>query len=307
MFFRAAVFVLFAVSAAGGLFAQVKATDFTRANATLNKRYDGKESDAFKKSFQGSDMRYKSFKNENADKAWGGASQLASVNGQKSAFSNESFYGSDKKYSVPEFSQYSQTSRYNGVPEDFVMDNAERNMSKKYEGSFDTEKRSRFHNKIRADYNDHIERSMSDINKYYSRKPTDDESGIAIKKAGADLNQKDESILDLFDISGTHIKRDRLKIALPRAMSSKPIDEDGNFIEAPKTPVRPKTTDLPKLEKLPVQQSNTGGGNVYGSDASITLRRGQSKEMETDFKFNSLGVPKEMQGGRTVIKVQVKK
>ena len=304
---RAAIAVFFAVFVACQAFSQVKATDFTRANATLNKRYDGKESDAFKKSFQGSDMRYKSFKNENAGKTWNGASQTASISGQKSAFSNEGFSGSDKKYSVPEFSQYSQTSRYNGVPEDFLMDNADRNMSKKYEGAFDTEKRSRFHNKIRADYNDHIERSMSDINKYYSRKPTDGESGIAIKKAGADLNQKDESILDLFDVSNTRIKRDRLKIALPKAMSSKPIDEDGNFVEVPKTPVRPKTTDLPKLEKLPVQQSNTGGGNVYGSDASITLRKGQSKEMETDFKFNSLGVPEEMQGGRTLIKVQVKK
>ncbi len=304
---RAAIAVFFAVFVACQAFSQVKATDFTRANATLNKRYDGKESDAFKKSFQGSDMRYKSFKNENAGKTWNGASQTASISGQKSAFSNEGFSGSDKKYSVPEFSQYSQTSRYNGVPEDFLMDNADRNMSKKYEGAFDTEKRSRFHNKIRADYNDHIERSMSDINKYYSRKPTDGESGIAIKKAGADLNQKDESILDLFDVSNTRIKRDRLKIALPKAMSSKPIDEDGNFVEVPKTPVRPKVTDLPKLEKLPVQQSNTGGGNVYGSDASITLRKGQSKEMETDFKFNSLGVPEEMQGGRTLIKVQVKK
>ena len=304
---RAAIAVFFAVFVACQAFSQVKATDFTRANATLNKRYDGKESDAFKKSFQGSDMRYKSFKNENAGKTWNGASQTASISGQKSAFSNEGFSGSDKKYLVPEFSQYSQTSRYNGVPEDFLMDNADRNMSKKYEGAFDTEKRSRFHNKIRADYNDHIERSMSDINKYYSRKPTDGESGIAIKKAGADLNQKDESILDLFDVSNTRIKRDRLKIALPKAMSSKPIDEDGNFVEVPKTPVRPKVTDLPKLEKLPVQQSNTGGGNVYGSDASITLRKGQSKEMETDFKFNSLGVPEEMQGGRTLIKVQVKK
>jgi len=283
------------------LVAQAKMSDFTKANSAfsktyvdqdLNRRFSDKKNARFSTDKEFSTFKFVSSKDAsrylNMEANFGEADNAKVMEGMRN-------FNSEKNYRTPDYSQFKDTDRWYKEKNQIGFQNKDRDLSKKYLGKIDTDRRNQLNDKMRANYDDHFERSMSDINKFHFRSSHSTKSGIVVTKAGGDLEEDDSSIFDFLS-NEQKIDSGGVKLILPKAMVTDPTKLErlsGNSI-----PVEAPTART----SSPIMNNASQQVPIPGTRRTIAEDTVDSDTMN----FSTLGLPKEMQGGKTKIKIQVK-
>jgi len=287
------------------LSAQARVADFTKANSAfsksyvdqgMNERLSDKKNARFSTDKEFSTARFVSSKDAsrfmNMSPNFGEADNARVMQGMKN-------YYDGKNYNRTPNSPFKDTDRWYKENNQVGFRNLDRDLNKKYLGKIEVDRRYHLNDKMRAKYNDHFERSMSDINKFHFRSSHSTDAGITVSKAGGELEKDDSSIFDFLD-SNQKIESGKPKLVLPKAMVTDPAKLErlsGNNIPY-NTPAQSTSSTV---------QTPSSVNNVYQTPVRNTSNTVVEETVDTsEMNFTSLGVPKEMQGGKTTIKVKVK-
>lgn len=94
--------------------------------------------------------------------------------------------GNRENFDVPEYSGKTRRDLWDGADVPLALENTDRNLSKKYLGKIDVNKRdTQYQEFLRDQYAELMEMSMREINKFYFRESHSDEPGVVISQAGA--------------------------------------------------------------------------------------------------------------------------
>ena len=223
---NAAVFYLTAglLTAASASYA-LRSNDFTRANGSFSRKYESENSalGEQKSRFNGMDMDKKSFTSpDNASslvqkRSWlTDNSSAASLSSKRDVDASKSFASPDYKGKIEDYWQNGKTAS--------VL-NSDVDLSKKYEGKIDVSKRNTDKQKYIDEYYGSLsERSMQEINKYYSRTSVSDSETDVIKTAGGKINPEESGFFD-FLTGDEHIKRPQVMFKGPEKKTPKPEAE----------------------------------------------------------------------------------
>ena len=283
------IFVLFfAVSVAipQVLFAQVKQHDYTKTNKTLERSELEKKSSSLieQRASMGKSVEIKTYKNTKDASALMEKTFFYSDKQSKLISSNSSFRDSTKKFDASKTFKPEKESWRNSEKQQKLL-NTEKDLSKKYRGKIDIDKRSILHKDYLENvYENMQERSMQDINKYQFRRSHPTDPGIKITRAGSEAeDKKQSSFLDMFSA------RKNIRIETPLA-TFKGIDKQAN--KAREDPSADKADAKPVIKNLSKPQNSK-------------VKSVQYLDSEKSSKYQFLRVPEGMKAkGKAVIKVE---
>lgn len=281
--------------------------DFTRANSTfMKRRFEESKTSAMqgrkardadkkveKKTFEDiGDVSYLREMKPHVEEGLPGAEM-----------SRQRAQGNRENFDVPEYSGKTRRDLWGGADVPLALENTDRNLSKKYLGKIDVNKRdTQYQEFLRDQYAELMEMSMREINKFYFRESHSDEPGVVISQAGGKLRENDESFWDMLS-PNRNIDRGRVFIKKTRlgqsAATAAPAGEESpaaaraaaaNFTPAqsPMAPAQRRPAAVPQ---------QTGRGE---------LRAVETVDDNIGKQFDLLRVPDSLRAGRPTIKVEVK-
>ncbi len=184
----------------------IKSNDFTKASASAFKRYQTDKSNLSEKSSNISTekldtkMFYDSTRRSNL------RDKESRMSGKNTSLDSSHKYGNQKRLELLEYNGDVRLWDKGKQEANFV--NSDKNFTKKYKGKIDITKRNReYQDFIEAYYGNLVERSMEDINKYYSRSASDTNNDKYVKTAGDKLRAEDDEGFFDFLSSNKKIKR----------------------------------------------------------------------------------------------------
>ncbi len=275
----------------------IKSNDFTRSSAIGSRRYrNDNTNDLKQKTSQFGEKRldletyYDSSKRVNlGDERSHWNDDISNIDTSSRA------YGASRRFPVPEYN--GDTKPWNFADKRASFVNSDRNLTKKYNGKIDINKRNTdYQNFIKDYYGELVERSMEDINKYYSRTSTGSNDKFLQRAGGKLLGEDEEGFFDFLS-SDEKIKR--------KSVSFRGVDNSSISVKR-----KPESTSVPKGETLlspqtsyvPVSPSSNSGNKMLRIDDDI-------KETVIDAEqargLQFLNVPDQFRSKAT-IKVKVK-
>lgn len=280
--------------------------DFTRANSTfMKRRFEESKMSAMqgrkardadkkveKKTFEDiGDVSYLREMKPHVEEGLPGAE----MSGQRAPGNREDF-------AVPEYSGKTRRDLWGGADVPLALENTDRNLSKKYLGKIDVNKRdTKYQEFLRDQYAELMEMSMREINKFYFRESRSDEPGITISKAGGKLRENDGSFWDFLS-PNQHIDRGRVfvkKARLGNSVTAAPPAEDtpsaARAVPANFTPAQSPMAPAQRRPAAIPQQTSRG-----------ELRAVETVDDDIGKQFDLLRVPDSLRTGRPTIKVEVK-
>jgi len=235
-----------------------KNNDMTKSAAGYSKRYRTQDSMLGDKKSQFQDSRFekKSFVDSDKTSRFGG--MKSRVIGDKNfPDSGKAAPDASKKFSVPEYK--GSKGEWRGGSDKANFKNADRNLTKTYSGKIDIAKRNReYQDFVEKYYGSLTDRSMEDINKYYSRAPKEGGADI-VKKAGGKISGEDEE--GFFDFLSPRAKRQpvrftgvekKIRPPKPEAQETKPAQTNSHApqVRAPESAPRKRVSQTPENREV---------------------------------------------------------
>lgn len=288
----------------------LKNNDFTKANASSNKKYSSEKSKlGERRSYlqeQGKVERLRFVTPDNADYL---ANQMAPKpdSALGDSMSRQRDYRSRQEYlDIPEY--HKESDDWYKARTELHLDNIDRDLSKKYLGKIDTSKRDLYdQNYLRERYAEMLELSMQDINKFYFRESHSTEAGIPTQVAGGDLKDGDDA--SIFDFLSNEKKIDRPKVSLIGPRKNPPPDADSSENSKPVSEAAPSAAPLPpsggvKLMPPVVKRSSESPSQQQQSGQKKRVTAIERLDPESVKNFQFMNLPENMRG-ETTIKVEV--
>lgn len=281
--------------------------DFTRANSTfMKRRFEESKTSAMqgrraldadkkveKKTFEDiGDVSYLRKMKPHVEEGLPGAE----MSGQRAQGNRENF-------EIPQYSGKTGRDLWDGADVPLALENTDKNLSKKYLGKIDVNKRdTQYQEFLRDQYAELMEMSMREINKFYFRESHSDEPGVVISKAGDKLRENDESFWDMLS-PNRNIDRGRVFIKKTRlgqsAATVAPAEgESPAAARAATANFTPAQSHMAPAQRRPAavpQQTSRG-----------ELRAIETVDDNIGKQFDLLRVPDSLRAGRPTIKVEVK-
>ena len=282
----------------------VKSNDFTKASNSYSRKY---QSD---KSRYGEEKSRMQGERAAMDKSFSPKTETSRFQGESAHLDgNAAEYFFDK--TAPDASKKFGVKDYSGMSGDWAkgnshasFKNSDVNLSKKYVGKIDVYRRDvDKQREIDGYYSSISERSMTEINKFYSRTPNGSTNDDMIKKAGAQLGGEGDDG-GFFDFLSSHEKIKRAPVSFKsRPASSSEFSRDGaKPVETLQAPT-PATVATGRQQSVPQEASAT-----VLSRPTQTIRSNVLTEeipLERAKKLRFLNVPEELRSNAS-IKVRVK-
>ncbi len=278
----------------------IKSNDFTKSSAVGSRRFQQTDRTS------GFDGKTSQFGDKKLDtKQYYDSSRKANVGNERSRWSGEisnieassRAQGASKKFGVPEY--HGDTSAWRLSEKKSRFANANKFFSKKYEGKIDIDKRNTtYQNFIKDYYGELVDRSMEDINKYYSRTSVGSNDKF-FQKAGGKLRGEDEEGFFDFLFSDEKVKR--------RPVSFRGVDN--SFFKSATKKEETSTKANEEAESttyhhsyVPVSQTSEGGKRKLLIDDGAAEKVIDAEQAKS---FRFLNVPEQFRSKAT-IKVKVK-
>lgn len=324
------LFVTLLFGAVSPALCSLKNNDFTKANTSFSRKYETLSNPFNGLRARGADKKFPTNPYSYEDKTRGLRDKEAPMTktDKLGNMDQRRDRRSGKPYdSIPDYSRRDERWRNDGLK--MRDDNLSRNMNKEYRGRFaDKTLKPRFSTEeIRNNYEEMLERSIGDINKYQygaSRQSSPEAQGpLPVVRAGGEHDAEDTGIFDFLK-SHTHIDRPTVGFKGALKPSKTPLPERENTPEV--EPIRgrepaPDTAPGAVLPPIPVSQPN---GNISASvsttvggranrplknvmvDKKTGERRVLKSITEVDSDLDILNnVPKDWRAGKPQIKIEV--
>ncbi len=280
----------------------IKSNDFTKSSAVGARRFQQTNRTS------GFDGKTSQLGDKKLDtKQYYDNSKKANVGSQRSRWSGEvsnidasaRAQGASKKFGVPEYQGDTSAWQFSDKKSRFA--NANKNFSKKYEGKIDINKRNTtYQNFIKDYYGELVERSMEDINKYYSRTSFGSNDKF-FQEAGGKLRGEDEEGFFDFLFSDEKVKRRPVSF---RGVDNSFIKSAAKKEETPRQSTQASDDAGATYHRsyVPVSQSSEGGKRKLLIDDGA-VEKVIDTEQAKSLRF--LNVPEQFRSKAT-IKVKVK-
>ncbi len=295
----------------------IRSNDFTKSNSNFSRKYESTPSDLANQRATAADKKFET-------KPYGFDNKVSNLTEEESRFSrtdNVSDIRSKRDYRSGKM--YEKVSDYTPKRERWINDgmmlkhdNLTRDLNKEYRGRFvDKSLKSRFStDEIRHNYEEMLERSIGDINKYQygaSRQSASEaKDAIPIQKAGKGNEEEKGGIFDFLS-SDTNITRPavsfkgspKISPVLPdSANEQKPETsvKTANSVNAPQATVPNGRVATPALER---------SANPVGS-VSVDKRTGARRVLKSVTEVESSldilrKVPEDWRAGKPQIKIEI--
>ncbi len=310
--------LVFIFALAYTLEAQPKLNELTRSNMSFKKSFSTEAYEGNDKAYRDSDKRFNTNNFYDSNKSY---------YDQDKRFNTNSYYDQDKRargysdiYNTPELNTIDGKSRFYDNNKELFFNNKDQNLNKDYTGRSDFSKTKSMEDMVDRVYEDLMDRSMSDINKYHSQTSRQDSTEGGIPIAPTSQREEESSILDLLDFSNKKIDNPTMNFSLPRSMShmrTMPADSpspapqsnspyasypsQNSQAPAPQksSPKNPNIPDFSKGQQAQQQnsQSSSDAKKIYTVDRPVK---------EDDAEKSIFGVPKQFNSGKVQISVEVK-
>jgi len=308
--------VLVALAALPSVLCAYKQSDFTKSNASFSRKYEASESDLASRRSSMADKTFqtKLFTYENSASSlsskrpnMGDGAAASGLSGKTDSMSGEMYKN------IPDFSDAGKQWDKSGK-ELKTLDNLDRNLGKSYSGSIDLEKKSLFDTEqIQNSYNEMIDRSMGDINKYQygASKMSSDEAKENVKVIEAGKKSDSESSIFDFLSSDKKIERPAVMLKGPAKTSSEAVrDLDTVVKTSGGGQAQPTAAVVPSAGVAAKTPAILNGGTPQVGSTTIDKKTGQRKVLkgvtEIDNSLDILKIPENMRAGKATIKVEVK-
>ncbi len=270
-----------------GLFAQVKQHDYTKINKSLERSELEKKSSSLidkRASISGKTVELKKYNNTKDSSALIDKTFFYSDKQSKLITTDSTYRDSTKSFDASKEFKPKKDSWWKSQKQQKLFD-VEKDLSKKYRGKIDIDKRSILHKDYLENvYENMQERSMQDINKYQFRRSHPTDPGIKITRAGSEAEKGNESsFLDAFS------SRKNIRIETPLA-TFKGVDK--NAMKAREDSSAYKENAKPIIKNLSKPQNSKVKSIEY-------------LDSEKSKQYQFLQVPKGMKAkGKPFIKVE---
>ena len=285
----------------------VRSNDFTKASNSYSRKY---QSD---KSRYGEEKSRMQGERAGMGKSFSPKTETSRFQGEAARLDGAAAeYFFDK--TAPDASKKFAVKDYSGMSGDWSrgdtrasLKNSDVNLSKKYAGKIDVYRRDTDKQReIDAYYSSISERSMSEINKFYSRTPNSSANDDMIKKAGAQLGGEGDGG-GFFDFLSSHEKIKRAPVSFKsRPASSSEFSRKGSApaetVQTP-TPAAVSESAAARRQYVPQETSATVLSRPTQSIRSNVLT--EEIPLERAKKLRFLNVPEELRSNAS-IKVRVK-
>lgn len=287
--------------------------DFTRANTTFtNRRYrDSKTSDMNDRRFRDSGKMLEQKQYENI----GDVSYLrerkprfeeglpAEDMAKRRARGDGEMFGG-----IPEYAGKTKDDMWSGANVPLGIKNADRDLTKVYEGKIDVNRRATDYQELLNDYySDVMEMSMREINKYYFRESHSDDPGIPTTQAGGGLRGDESSFWDF-------LSRDqnlgRGKVSIKKFK----LDKDGAGSGAAASDTSAEVAEAVSAAPAPASGQSAVSAAQRQSQSYIpavhspsgNVRSIETIDEDVGRKFQFMRVPDSLRSGDATIKVEVR-
>lgn len=282
--------------------------DFTRANSTFSKR---RFEESKMSSMQGKKARESGKMLER--KLYENTGDVSYLREEKPHFeeglpgaemSKQRAFDNKKDFVTPEYHGKTKSDLWSGADVPLAMENTDRNLSKKYLGKIDVNKRdSKYQEYLRDQYSELMEMSMREINKFYFRESHSADPGIPITTAGGALRDNEESFWDFLS-PNKKIGRGRVFVRKLK------FDSSGNIVDSD-APDSPPTISKPAASPASPTAAPRTTSSAPNKNVPPQRYRGELRSMEKvddniGRQFDILNVPEEMRSGSPTIRVEVK-
>ena len=307
----------------------LKSNDFTKANSNFSRKYETSSS-----SFDG--LRARDADKKFSTKPYSYEDHAAQLIDKEAALiRNDNLgdmnqrrdYRSGKLYdSIPDYSRHNERWRKDGLK--LPNENLSRDMGKEYRGRFvDKSLKTQFSTEeIRNNYDEMLERSIGDINKYQygaSRQSAEESRGpIPVVKAGGQRDGGESGIFDFLK-SDTNIERPAVsfKGAVKSSKAPTPENQNVSIVEpisgqdsAKPSAGPPPASVTASTPRIPAYSAGTETPAIERSNSSESVRidpkTGERRVLksvtEVDSNLDILSnVPKSWRTGKPQIKIEV--
>ena len=265
-----------------------KNNDMTKSAAGYSKRYRAQDSSLGdqKSRLQGSRFEKKDFADSGKPSRFEGM-KPRDMGGKTFRDSGKTAPEASKKFSAPEYK--GPKGEWRGASDRASFKNAGKNLTKTYSGKIDVAKRNReYQDFVEKYYGSLADRSMEDINKYYSRAPKEGGADI-VKKAGGKISGEDDE--GFFDFLSPRQKRPavrftgvekKIKPPKPEAREEKPVQTSSRAAHArppenaPRARVSPKPENREIVEQIDAEKAKRMNflniPDQFRSDATIKVK-----------------------------------
>ena len=212
--------------------------------------------------------------------------------------------GNKMDFATPEYHGKTKRDLWSGADVPLAMENTDRNLSKKYLGKIDVNKRdTKYQEYLRDQYSELMEMSMREINKFYFRESHSADPGIPISTAGGALRDNEESFWDFLS-PNKKIGRGRVFVRKLK------LDSSGNVVDFD-APDSPPTISKPASSPASPAAAPRTKSSAPNKNVSPQRYRGEVRSMERvdeniGRQFDILNVPESMRSGSPTIRVEVK-
>lgn len=299
-----AVFLAAAVSADA---LAVLNNDFTRANSTFTKR---RFEESKMSAMQGRKARDSEKKVEK--KPYEGGGNVSYLRDMKphvdeglsgEGMSRQRAPGNREDFEIPEYSGKTKRDLWGGADTPLELENTDRNLSKKYLGKIDVNRRdTKYQEFLRDQYAELMEMSMREINKFYFRESHSDDPGITISKAGGSLRENDNSFWEFLspnhDVGRGRVFIKKFKLGQSETASAPKSEDSPAPARAVPANFTPAQSPMAPAQRRPVTVPQQAGRGELRSVETVDDSIGR--------QFDLLRVPDSLRTGRPTIKVEVK-
>ncbi len=324
--FRLGIFVFLVFAFSVSLSAQGKLNDLTKSNMSFKRTLPTDMYDRNDKKHNEAEKRF------NTDNYYDSGK---SYYDKDKSFNTHDYYdaqkratGYDGRYNSPDLRGLDSKSHFYDESKELFFDNRDRNLNKDYSGRSDFSKKKDVEEMTNRVYDDLMDRSMSDINKYHSQTAREDSREAGLPVAPTMNREEESSILDLLDFSTKKIENSSVGFSLPKSMAhmrALPLD-DGTAkkdIKQP-TPTQNQSQYQPQKQYRQNQQSQRQASQKdpsipdyskgyvppeqkpqTGSDPKKTYTVDRPVKAG-DADRSMFGVPKQFNSGKVQISVEVK-
>ncbi len=283
----------------------VKSNDFTKASTSFSRKYQTEESRFGERRSKMQDMKADSkvfSPKVDTSRYQGRESYLKDNEEAKYRFDKEAPDAS-KKYDAEMYK--GNTDKWRHGDEKAHLDNYDVNMTRQYKGKIDLFKRDIKKQKLIDEYYSTIyQRSMEEINKFYSRSSRGSSGADTVKKAGAQIGGESDDDWDFFDFLSSKQKIERTPVMFKGREWTREELKGRNAASLPPSEAAPKNapeSSVPVLQKAAVLPPR--GKPMQRLNSPVLSEELIDPEQAKKLQF--LKVPDEMRSKAT-IKVQIK-
>lgn len=314
-------------------YAAVGTNDFTRANTTFTKRRfeQAKEGNPFdNRRFREMDKKFdkKTFDNIPDVSHLQDKRAYFGENLQGESLTEKLYYDNKKeKLGLAEYKGKTKDDLWADSDKKLHLDNSDRNLSKKYVGKIDTEKRNMPHQEYLKDqYSEIMEMSMREINKYFFRSSHSDEGGIETFKAGGGSNADESSFWDFMSPNKTIRSKVKIrkygngeKTSIPKQISKEENEAikkaNSAVLQSQVQPLsvqnKPQSSVVPT--SLQASQKNLNTPTLpqqprksFTQPTNTNVRALETVDATKAKQYDFIRVPDSLKSGGATIKVEVK-